>query len=278
MNPTIYVYFLIPFLLAIFLNSIKIQFLLIALKAKINLSGLLKLKLTSRSFSLFFPGQLGELSLVPLLKMKEIPMGKSLATVTIDKMISLLVLMTFASYGFFIFFGKATLWRVMFLFIGILLLLILLIAYSPFRRLIKKYILRKYSTLFRGFHSYVLLIVQKRKRVIFLNLFITTLWLAITSLVIQIILQHFLIDVNLLIIMSIQAVGALSAVIPISISGVGVRESIAVFLFSKLGVDPSIIVTMLLMFLCVSYLISAMTIIVVSKEYNLVTLKKIIEK
>ncbi|PIN76097.1 hypothetical protein COV17_03305 [Candidatus Woesearchaeota archaeon CG10_big_fil_rev_8_21_14_0_10_36_11] len=277
-HPAIYILFLIPFLLVIFLNSISVYFLLLSIRIKTKFKDILKFKLLSRSFSLFFPGQLGELSLAPLLKMKDIPIGKSLAVITLDKIISLLFITIFAFYGFLLYFETNILWKLI-IPCGIILGVFIVIILSQKKRyFVRKYILRKYARLFAGYGKNVTYIWKKRKDALFIDVVMTLSWLVSTAIIIKIVFIYFGFSVSLVEILAIQAIGSLSSMIPISLSGLGVRESVTVYLYFKIGVDPVVVGTILLLFLFVSYLVSTLTIIIASKNFSLAALKKIVKE
>jgi glycosyltransferase 2 family protein len=271
-----FIFFLIPFIVSGVLNSVSIFFLLGSLKIKVKLEEIIKLKFISRSFSLFFPGQLGELSLAPLLKTRGVPMGLALATITVDKIISLIVLGIFASCGLLVFVGSLIAIKLLvFLGVGVIVAILALSSHT-LRKFCRNFILRKYAKLFKGFYKF-LTILACQKTALLVNVLLTVSWLLVTSIVIKYLLAYFGFNIPVLIIMAIQSIGSISSIVPISLAGLGIRESIIVFLYEKVGVDPAAIGSILLVFLFVSYLISVLVIIAVSKDFNVGTLKGIIQ-
>jgi len=274
-RPAYYILFLIPFYLVILLSSLGIYYFLRS--EKIKFREVYKFKMISRSFSLFFPGQFGDFTLVPLLKNKNIPMGKSLAAQSINKIISLCVLMIFASYGLFIYFGKNKFIEYLFYFFVLMVIVFLLISSPVSRRFIRKYILRKYASLFSGFYTNFRYYLQHDKKALLFNFVSLSLWIISTSFIIMILINSFGYNLNLLTITSIQSIGSLSSFLPISLSGAGVRESIVVYLLYLAGTQPSVTTSILLVFLAISYLNSGIVMLIYSKEFSLEKVKKMLQ-
>ncbi|MBT4935422.1 flippase-like domain-containing protein [Candidatus Woesearchaeota archaeon] len=277
-HPAIYILFAIPFLLVIFLNSISVYFLLLSINIKTKFKDIIKFKLLSRSFSLFFPGQLGELTLAPLLKTKKIPMGKSLAVITLDKIISLTLISLFAFYGFLLYFETSTGWKFIIPILLIIIIIPIILLSQKRRFFVRKYILRKYAKLFTGYSKNIRSILRKRKDALFIDVTMTLFWLVSTATIIKVLFMYFGFHVNIIEILAIQAIGALSSMVPISLSGLGVRESIAVYLYYKIGIDPAVVGTIFLLFLFASYLFSTITIIIASKNFSVKKLKSIVKE
>ena len=264
--------FFIPFLLTTILNTFSLDILLRSLHYKIPFKTLLRIKFASRSMGLFFPSQVGELSLLPLLKTKHIPFGASLAVFLTDKFISLLILMVFALYGTLSFFTQNIFWNGVLIFVVVLGGMIGCIQSTLIRSLVRKYLLRKYSTLFSGFYDYMKLL-GKNGGALSMDVALTLTWIFSTSVIIDGIFKHFQYTVPLLTIIAIQAIGRLSVLLPISISGIGVRESITIFLYTLYGVDPSLSGAIFLLFLFVSYILGGITLLLTAKDFNVTNLK-----
>ncbi|OFZ54492.1 MAG: hypothetical protein A3D92_19635 [Bacteroidetes bacterium RIFCSPHIGHO2_02_FULL_44_7] len=267
--------FFIPFFLTTIFNTFSLDILLRALRYRIPFKELLRIKFTSRSIGLFFPSQVGELSLLPLLKIKQIPFGASLAVFLTDKLISFLVLMAFALYGILTFFTQNAFWNGIFVFLTVLGGIMFCIQSQFIRGLVKKYILRKYSSLFSGFYEYVTLL-GKNGSALSMDFFLTLTWIFSTSVIIYFLFSRFQYTIPILTIIAIQAIGSLSVLIPISISGIGIRESLTIFLYTLYGVDPSLSGAIFLLFLFVSYIIGGIILLLTAKDFNVATLKTMI--
>ncbi len=265
--------FLIPFLLTTIINTFSLNILLRSLNHKIHFPELCKIKFISRSIGLFFPSQIGELSILPLLKTKNVPFGPSLAAFLADKLISLIVLTAFALYGILSFFQKNTLWNSAIFFLVLFLGIVFCIRSAAIRNLIRKYLLRKYSSLFSGFYKNISVLAQNYGALC-LDFLLTITWIFSTAVIIYFIFLHFQYYIPLLTIISIQAIGSISVLLPISISGIGVRESITIFLYTLYGVDPSLSGAIFLLFLFTSYIMGGITLLLTAKDFNVQELRK----
>jgi len=274
-KPVYYILFLIPFYLVILLNSLGINYFLRS--ERIKFREVYKFKMLSRSFSLFFPGQFGDFTLVPFLKTKNVPMGKTLAVQSINKIISLFVLMLFASYGLLIYFGKNRFVEYLFYFFVLMVIVFFLISSQFTRKLIRKYILRKYAPLFSGFYNNFRYYLKNDKKALLFNFILSSLWILSTSFIIMTLINSFGYDIDLLTITSIQSIGSISSFLPLSLSGAGVRESIVVYLLYLAGVETSVTTGILLVFLALSYLNSGLVMLIYSKEFSLEKVKKMLK-
>jgi len=277
-KPMFWMLFLIPFPLAVFLNSFSVYYLLRRTGAAVGYWRTFKFKFISRALCLFFPSQMGDLALGPLMKIEGVQMGQTLAVVTIDKMVSFMVMSLAGAYALWVYFGWNVFLRVMVFLVAFLVISLMLISSATVRGWIKKYFLRKYAHLFQGYYHHFAYIWKEEKKAIFVDFLITVLWLLLTSTVIFGLFKSVGVTVNIGVIASIQGVGALSSVLPISLSGAGVRESIVVYLFSLLEVSYALTAGMFLVFLSVSYLWAAVALMLYSKEFNVGLLRKMFEE
>ena len=266
------IFLLLPFLM-LFGTSINLFILLKSLKEKVSFSEIVKHNFLSRSVGFYFPGKLGEFSLVYLLR-KQVSYGNGTLVVIMDKMITFIVLAIISVLGFFIFFEQGQALRLMLFLIIIFTLFFMSLASDKIRGLVKKYLLRSYAPLFKGFSKNMFYLLKKRKDVILLNLIITFLLWFVLGALIKVIFVLFGHNLALSEVFIIHSIGVLSSAIPISISGIGVRESIAVFLFSRLNVQPEITLGVYLLFLFFSYLIASVIIIINNKKIANIKLKK----
>ncbi len=256
--------FLLPSIFSTTLYALSSRYLIEALGERLSLLPVLKASFAAKALALVFPGQIGIFSFVPLLKKQGVPMGKSLAVVLADKMISFTIMMAFAAYGILFFFGYSSLWKSLLAFAVMALGFILAVRSSCCRQLVKRLILRKYSSHFQGFHQHLSLLWKGRRTgyALLLDACATVLWISFTAIVIKFLFLALGVKVGLPFIITIQSIASISTLLPISLSGAGVRESLTIFLYSRLGVEPLITGSIFLSFLLASYLISLVVLVV----------------
>src|SRR3989344_2781542 len=136
----------------IYISGININLFLKTIKKEIKWQTMTRYSLITWIFSLITPGKLGELGLIFLMKNQKVEMGEGTAIVFLDKIISMVIIIFFSTIGFLYFkFQNPLLSTVL---INSILIIIIILATTEFtRRGIRKYILRKYSKNFRGFHK-----------------------------------------------------------------------------------------------------------------------------
>ena len=214
--------------------------LLSALDKKINFKTLLQYITFSWSLSSMFPGRVGDLGLLVLLKNNhEVGYGEGLAITFIDKIITLIVLLLFSAFGLIIFFGLDIFLLLSFFFILGLLLLYLVILKEGIRNFIKKRILKSYSQYFFGFSKSMKTIIF-RKKIMFLNLFLTiSLWM-FSFFLVHLVFLAFNVKFSFFMITVIFSLVNLISLVPITISGLGVREGTGTYLLNQLGVSTAV--------------------------------------
>jgi glycosyltransferase 2 family protein len=279
-KPIYYLLFFIPFPMIVLYNSISFYFLFQQINVKISLKDLFKFKLVSRAFSVFFLGQFGEASIAPILKSQEIDisMGKSLALVTIDKIISLIVVTISSSYILTLHFSEFSFLKVFVTIISIITLFIILVSSEKFWLFLKDKFLKNKNHLFEGYRKSIFEILRKGKKAIVIDIVMTLLWLSSYAYIINIFFSSFDTSVNILKIASILAASSVISLLPISLSGAGVRESVLIFLFTKTGIDPTISTAIFLTSLLFTYLYSVIIITLSSDHFNLKNIRKISKK
>ena len=209
----------------------------------------------SWSIGLVVPGKIGEFSLVYFLRKNEdIPIGKSAAVSLMDKFITIIIMLLIASFGLFIFFDQGTATKVFLASLAFLLGAAVLVFTDLGRNLIKRFILRNHSGIFKGFSELMNLYFRTHQDIIYLNLFLTFAKYLFTSLSGYLLFLSFGIQVSFLYILVIVTTANLLSLIPITIDGLGIRESVAVFLYSKIGVMPAVVGGFYLLSLIIKYL------------------------
>lgn len=239
-NLIVILLILLHYTITVLMNTLNLKVLLTSLNLKIKFLDLLKSYLLSYSFGRFSPATLGEFSLIHFLKRRGIEYGKGAVTAVIFKSMVFIILSIIGILGFFLFFpAKQAIKITLFLIILIIIFSFSLIS-NKIRKLIKKYILRKYSSKFKGFSKNLFYVIKKKKRILLLSSFIYFIRLLLGAFLIYLIFLSFNIKLPIFIIMIINAMGLLVSLIPISISGLGIKESTTVFLYSTLGISAII--------------------------------------
>jgi uncharacterized membrane protein YbhN (UPF0104 family) len=194
--------------------------------------------------ALFVPGRISDLALVTIFG-HDISRQAIVATLIIDKIISVSVLLTFGSIGL----GMAFHWIYglsMFLVgvLGVFLLFSFLLGHAghTVRDWIKSTIVKKFSFDFSGLHAAMKLIVNNHLSLL-VNFSTTILRQILIGLTTS--LSFYLIGKEVSVFYTIFAISMaqLVALIPISMGGIGVLESMIVLMFGPLKVSSEIIAT-----------------------------------
>jgi len=244
--------------LIIVLGVLNIQVFLNVIKVKISNYNLLKPYLLSWGASSFLPGRVGEFSLTYFLKEKA-RIGDTTAILLLDKIVTFVVIILFGLTGLIYFVDKSMF--LIFLFASLIILFGVLSIFfsSSLRNFIKRFILRKYSYVFKGFSKTGNQILRS-KRAMAVNFLLTVIRLVFTVLTYYV--AFLTIDpsfrINPLAIMFISSAVTLTAFIPISISGVGIKEGTAVILYGLVGVSPELTFSAHLLLLIMRYVYSSL--------------------
>lgn len=274
MNPV----FLIPILVITFLNfaigALNIKVLLIPLESKIPFFKIFKYKVLGWSLGLFAPGKMGELSLIYFLSKERIAYGQGTVVSLLDRLISLLCISLLAILGFYLFFtSNQTLYLVLFLLLVFSALSYLLSKNG--RGMIKKYLLRGYSTKFEGFSKTFFDYLKNRKRLLFLNLVLTMSMWIINSLAVFLTFLSFGQRISFFYIILITAMTILISLIPITFSGLGLKEASAAFLYAIIGINYSTTISVYIVLGVLNYLLSVFFIVLWFDEFK--EIKKMFE-
>ena len=147
------------------------------------------------------------------------------------------------------------------------MIIIIILATTEFtRRGIRKYILRKYSKNFSGFHKTLNKIKEQNKLGILINSILTFLRIGLTSLSIYFLFLSLNTNISFLNIFLINAMITIISYIPLTIQGIGIKEFSAVLLFSKIGIPSNITIAVYILFIIYKYLIGALSGVIIAKE------------
>ncbi len=245
-------YLVLLFLLFV-IGTINVRILLKPFRTKIPFSRLLRYYMASWSAGLFIPGRLGEFLLAYFLKKNNIEYGKGIIIPLIDRLLAFFTLAIFAIIGAFIFF---TINEAIKIIMGLVILLIVLyfVFINSFgRKIIRKYILRKYASRFEGFYDN-LKEYLRNKKTLFLAFLTTIIKQVFTAITIYSLFLAFNTHVNVFYVIIMHSVIVILSLIPISVNGLGVKEASAVVLYNLIGVKPEITLSTYLIMTVVTYI------------------------
>ncbi len=258
-NPLILIPTIIILLLNLILANIRLLILLRVIKPKFPFLRLFKHYLISWAISMFTPAKLGLFSIVYFLKKEKIKLGESALVFIIDRIIALVTLLIFSSFSLFILFKikeDIVAYIIMLAIFALSLAVGSYIILSDFgKKLIKRYILKKYSKSFEGF-SRAQLIISKNKKSILNNFVANVIQWSTNALQVHIVFLGFHQKIGFFHVLTIKSLLNIISFIPISLSGLGIREASAIFFFSKLGIEEKITATTFFFLLIILYLLA----------------------
>ena len=249
---------------------------------KVSLSNIIKYTFFTLFFAVILPGKLADLLLLHFLKKEKIKVSQSTIVVFFDKMISLLLKVILGLIGA-IFILK----QFNFLFIGVPLitlgiigLSLLIINSRKIRDFVKNRLLKRYSSIWKGFSRDLKHYQKEYKIYLGYNGLVTLIKILAESLLFFLLFLSFGQYVNpleIFFIFSLLSIIILLA-FPIGISGLGVREVLGVFIFSAIGVESAVVFNSLMLRIFLVYLINLGTFIKYHDELNLLKKSRIWKK
>lgn len=236
------------------IGGFNLFLLLNPLKKNIGFIDAAKYYMTSWSIGLCIPGKIGEFSIIYFLQKHNITIGEGFIITIIDKLFSVLILILMASFGLFLFFDKIISIKIILLLIFLIAVFIVVIISNSGRRLIRKYILRKYAALFKGFSRTLFKYLKKEKKILLVVLLLTILKLVVASWGISLFFRSLGIYASVYNIILITSIITIISLIPISISGLGLREVSAAYLYPLIGINQNVTISAYLIILVINYL------------------------
>lgn len=267
-NPAIYI--TLSFLILIGTYIIGSMCLYVLLPPIKRLSLLKLFKYTSVSWTAGFLIPSGDIiSLSYLFKKEGIDFGPGLVINFIDKAITLTILAILTILTFITFFSMPQTLNMALILVGLFITIILII--SPLgRKLIRRFILRKYSVNFTGFWRIFKLYILTKKSLIALNAALTLLKLVFIAVSTYIIFFAMGAIVPIYYIMIITSTIFVIKLMPPPFNFFGVREavtiSLAVLLYGKLGIASSTTIGTYIILFALNYLYALLTILFVDKS------------
>lgn len=235
-------HFLIPWVIGYYLIvvltwAIGIYYLLRRISTK-GLWRIIDASFKLQILSAVTPGRLGDLGLLYFLRDKY-SLGQTGAVFLVDKMITLLVNVTLASFGIGIIFSWGYFSVAMFLFVLGFSLFMWLALKCP-QDLFQGGIMKRILSRFQGFRL-EMYATLKEYRGICINLALTALRFLFAGVSMVVILLWFGVEVSLFKVILIQAIVQFATFLPLTIMGLGIQEAFQVFLFGLMGVAPEIV-------------------------------------
>ena len=264
-------------LFSLLLNGVNITIFLQAIDRKINFLKVVVWSNLAWSIGLFFPGRVGEFSIIYFLKSEGVEFGESAAVALLDKMTTFFVLSALSIIGVFYYFNfTSALWLA-----GILLVVMIgsiaVFLNARLRRLVKEYLLRKYARLFRGFNDSFRRILGNRKMILGNTLITAVKWFFSFS-AFSVIFLSLGAAVKVTDVMLISSLATIISLIPISLGGIGLREYTAVYLFNGLGISSEITFVTYLLNTFINYFFASGIILANVHKIDLKEIKRIKEE
>ncbi len=207
----------------------------------------------SWAIGLITPGKIGEYSIAYFIK-EYVDIGKSVAIITIDKIITIIVLCLMAITGTFVFFNLNDALKIIAGIIILISILIVSIFSEKIRELIKHYLLRKKAKMFSGFSSTLKDYTISKKKVLLINFWLTFLKWSISTISTYLLIKGMGGQTGFLILFPLTAITTIVALIPISLSGLGTKELTAVFLYNLIGIDAQITLSVHIVLIFFNYI------------------------
>lgn len=238
------------------LGAVNIQLMFRPIKRSIPFRKTLKYYTFSWVSGMLTPARLGQLLLVFFLKKEGFKNGQAIVIQVIDRAITLLVVMLLSYLGLFLFFTKEQAVPIVILSAVLFISGCAILTGEPTRRILKRYILRRHATAFRGF-SEALKAYTKAYPILVLNFVITITKTTMNALFIAVLFLGLNTRVNVIDIIVLYAVVTIISLLPLSINGLGLKEASAVYLFSMIGVDKGIAASTFILATVINYMCTA---------------------
>jgi len=231
------------------MNSLNLYLFLRACQEKIDFKKFLSLNWYALGLGQFFPGRVGEISIVKMLKTSyQTPMGKTISMYLLDKSLTLFLVAIISIFGIVTMFPILSAWN--YFIVGIVMIVILaliILSNNKIRIWIRTKILRKYENKFRGFSKGFKYIFKHQKIFLILIISITLTRFIITAFLFKLMFLEYQLNIPLITLIVINAISLVALFVPFTFSGIGVKESVVVFLFSILSYDVGIVATIYLL-------------------------------
>jgi len=261
-QPWLYISLAFALLICVYLLGAMGLYALITPIKRISLFRLFKYNSSSWAAGFLIPTA-DIISLSYLLKKEGIDWGPGLVINFLDKAITLLVISALSVLAFIKFLSPPEATNLVVLLMLIFIALVLIV--SPIgRKLIKRFILRKYSNKFRGFWTVLKWYLLKKKALILLNILLTILKFIVTAAIAYFIFLSMNLEVPIYDITLISATLVIIKLLPSPLKFLGLREaagfSLAVFFYTKIGLPTAEIIGAYILVFALNYVYAFITI------------------
>ncbi|MCR4335284.1 MAG: flippase-like domain-containing protein [archaeon] len=235
-NFLVLFWMIIIFALILMINAINL-FILTKNIGDVKFSEVFHYSYVAWAIGFVLPGKLGDFSYGSMLKKNGFSLGEGIAIVTMDKALTLLIILAISTIGILFLINSELNNTVIFL---ILLWAGIIIAAFEFGLgLAEKYLPEKISQQFVKF-SKPLKKVYSNKVSLLLNFSLTILRIILQTLVFYFILNGFGLGIDFFTLIFIVTIGTIVSLIPITFSGLGFREGMFIYLLGLQGIPIEI--------------------------------------
>ncbi len=264
-------------LFSLLLNGVNITLFLQAIGKKIRFWKVVVWSNLAWSIGLFFPGRVGEFSIIYFLKNEDVEFGESTAVALLDKMTTFFVLSVLSIIGVFYYFNPTSaLWLAVIL-VVVMGANVAIFLNAHLRGLVKEYLLKKYARLFKGFNDSFRKILGNKTMMIGNTLVTAIKWFFSFS-AFSVIFLSLGAEVKVTDVMMISSLATIVSLIPISLGGIGLREYTAVYLFNGMGISQEITFVTYLLNTFINYLFASGIILANVHKINLTEIRRIKEE
>lgn len=248
---------IVIFILILTINAINL-FILTKNIGKVKFGEVFHYSYVAWAIGFFLPGKLGDFSYGSMLKKNGFSLGEGIAIVSMDKAITLVIILALSSIGLSFLINSELSSTVIFL---ILLWIAAIIAVLEFGLgLLEKHLPKKISQQFVKL-SKPIEKIYSNKVSLTLNFALTILRIAMQALFFYFILSGFGIEINFLALIFIVAISIIISLIPITFSGLGFREGTLIYLLGLQGIPIEVAGSVALISVVFNYSVAGLIIL-----------------
>ena len=238
-------------LVIFFLGATNLLILITSLTDR-KISSFYKKYSTAWALGLLMPSQVGDASLVLILKKQGIPVSQTITAYFFDKIVTLIPYSLISIAGLFMFSGKisvnsSSIQYILLGTIGVIISIVSIITCSS--------LWISFCSYFSRFKESLILILKK-KRIVMVNVLITLLKVVVTVTNFSIAFRMVGESVAAFDIAIITIMSSLVGYLPLSLAGIGTVEFSAIYLFGSVGVGESAVFSVYILMRLINYIIA----------------------
>lgn len=270
---------LLPLVIAIALFSIYISsvslWLITDINKRIKSWKFYQYYLYTTYSSYLTPGKVGQFLIIYYLKKEGYSIGETTGILLVNKLMAVFISGIIAIIGFTFFFGLAnSIILICLLMIGIIVSYLLFFNERG-RALIKRFVPKRFTTLFTSFSSTIERITRTRKSILITSFILLASTHIINGVWVSLIFNSVGASVAIWPIIAIGAMELFATRIPITIGGLGIREGLGIYLFGLFGIAPEIVFSRYVVGITIRYLISGLVILLLKTNITADDTKKL---